>query len=77
MSDKTIAEQAAELRRSPGYPCTVGLLAKEQPALYAELQEAITAGYSDGVLSKVLAERGIKILPTTMGRHRRGDCKCQ
>lgn len=62
-----------------GLPCPVRLIldtlpGKDRAALEAALDRG--SGWQNKQLAEALAAEGVKAQPDSLGRHRRGDCRC-
>ncbi len=72
-------ERAQAAKANKGGPrCTIGVLIERAEPDYAEsLQAALADPYiGPSVIETVLHEDGHDISAGTIGRHRRGQCKC-
>lgn len=70
----TLLDEAVKLQRHAGYACSVSELQKSDPALYAELIEALASTVHASALSRALKERGYSIPGDRLTAHRRRDC---
>jgi hypothetical protein len=70
----SLADEAAALTRKAGKPCGVAEL---DPALRAELEDALAAGLSATSLWRALKNRGIDLSDGVITRHKRHDCSCR
>ena len=70
----SLLDEATRLQGSPGTPCRLGTLKEANPALHAEIMEAIAGGVQMSAISRALAARGFTISPDSLGRHQRGEC---
>lgn len=71
-----LIDEAQAMTRSQGTKCSVGLLAKSDPDLYAELVEALESDVSSNAIGRALKARGVPISGQSVNRHRTGVCKC-
>lgn len=64
-------------RRQPGTPCSVAeLLAKLNNDDRAALHAALDSRQSSSEIYWALRDEGHTVGKQTIGRHRRGDCRC-
>jgi flagellar motor switch protein FliG len=70
----SLLEEATRLQASPGTPCRIRTMKDVNPALHAEIMEAIRSGIQMSAISRALAGRGVTISADTLSRHQRGDC---
>lgn len=75
----SLLDEAVKLQSTPGGTCSVGNLKKSDPALYAELIEALASSVQFAAISRALKEKHqIVMASSTLSYHRRGDCaKCR
>lgn len=71
----SLIDDAINLQQKPGSPCTVANLATADPALHAELLEAIGTTVHATAIHKALQGRGYHITAETITRHRRNECQ--
>lgn len=73
----SLLDEARQARRHNGINCAVQALRVADPALYAELMEALAAPSSEApcsVISERLRKRGVSIGGNSLMRHRNGTC---
>ena len=71
----TLRDEALRLQAPKGPSCSVGELLKSGSG--PELAEALADDrLTPGNLARALRARGIAILPQTIRRHRKGECRC-
>lgn len=73
----SLLDEARSLTSRRGSVCSVDLFYTARPDLAAELREALKADVSSAAISAALKRRNIDIPENTIGRHRRGGCRCQ
>lgn len=71
-----LVDEAKALAQSQGSKCSIGLLAKSDPDLYAELVEAMASDVKSNAIGRALQARGHDISGQTVNRHRVGMCRC-
>ena len=74
----SLAERFADFKPPRlGGECRVCVLLRDLPKGESQaLADALTdARYSNASLSKILAAEGYQVAGSTVGRHRRGECK--
>lgn len=73
-----LADAVAAVPRGPGNRCTVGLVRERlEPTDLADLDAAL----GDDMVQSLAISAGLEVLgldvsPFTIGRHRRGACRC-
>lgn len=73
----SLLAEATALTTRKGGVCSVNLLEQTlEPALLAELREALDSQVETSALARALTARGHDIKATALQRHRRGDCAC-
>lgn len=71
----TLADEARAYVRRPGVPCALDIIRRTNPALAAEIDEAIATDVPAPAIMAALRARDIDFDRQVITRHRRGDCK--
>lgn len=72
-----ISEAEDHEHRQGGLCAVAGLRESLDDKGKAELAEALAAPITGTALAKALQNRGHKVAPESIQRHRRGDCQCR
>ena len=70
----SLLDEARQARRHNGVNCAVQKLRLSDPALYAELIEALASEVECSAISVALHMKGVDMDGNVLTRHRRGYC---
>ena len=70
----SLLDDARQAHRPNGINCVVQKLRLSDPALYAELMEALASEVECSAISVALHRKGVDMDGNVLTRHRRGNC---